>query len=291
MNIPVTGIRTVESALARAIDAAWYSRDVTGIEQPPSCLNGEYLRAPNAAGTGYVNMIGVDSSNRVSFPAAIAPKAAGAINLASVVPSTETTGSLITTGTTWVTVTAAGGCAAKLLCAYSGATGDYATLRMRARADAAGASDNGVICGNFSASANINDYPNLYAVQGYAQPSAVGTTVRTQSVASNIVCALYGCVDRQAGATSNGRDWCLWVDTHMGVKATGGTYLARFSHNGTAAADGVFTIYNGGRMPVLFNFEDAAGCLVDSGDAGSTKAGYLVVTTPAGTKKIQLVTT
>jgi hypothetical protein len=64
----------------------------------------------------------------------------------------------------------------------------------------------------------------------------------------------------------------------------------RMSHNGTVANDGCFTIYNGGRMPALFNFEDAAGFLTETGDAGSTKAGYLAVKTPAGTKYIQLIT-
>jgi hypothetical protein len=64
----------------------------------------------------------------------------------------------------------------------------------------------------------------------------------------------------------------------------------RLSHNGTVANDGVMTIYNGSKMPVLINFEDATGCLTETGDAGSTKAGYIAVQTPAGTKYIQLVT-
>jgi len=74
------------------------------------------------------------------------------------------------------------------------------------------------------------------------------------------------------------------------TKADSSDYLVRLSHNGTVANDGAITIYNGGRMPVLFNFEDAAGFLTETGDAGSTKAGYLAVTTPAGTKYIQLMT-
>jgi hypothetical protein len=78
------------------------------------------------------------------------------------------------------------------------------------------------------------------------------------------------------------------VDTHIQVKASGSSYLGRFSHNGTIANDGCFTIYDGGRMPVLFNFEDAASLLVDSGATGGSAAGYIVVRTPAGLKRIPL---
>jgi hypothetical protein len=206
----------------------------------------------------------------------------GMISFASVVPSTETTGSLITTGATWVSHTAVGACAFKLLCSTSAASGDYATLRIRARSDAD--TTGGVVAGNFSASANIAEYGNLYAVQGYAQPGA-----NAQTGSDNILCGVYSCTDLTATGSS-GRDWSLWVDTHAAAKATAGSYLARLSHNGTVANDGCFTIYNGGRMPVLFNFEDAAGFLTDTGSPGTTAAGYIAVATPAGTKYISLFT-
>lgn len=206
------------------------------------------------------------------------------IDLSTVVPGTETSGSLVTTKAAWVVVTSVGGCAVKLLCSYSGASGDYATLRMRARADAAMGSNNGVVCGNFSASANINNHPNLYGVQGYAQPNAF-----SQNNAAQINCGVYSCID--AGGVSSGKDWSTWSDTHATRKPTGLSCLHRLSHNGTASYDAAFSVYCGGRMPALFNFEDEAGFLVDSGDAGSTKAGYLFVVTPAGIKKIQLVVT
>lgn len=208
--------------------------------------------------------------------------APNAINFAGVVASTETNGSLVTTMSTWVDHTAVGACAFKLLCSTSAASGDYATLRIRARSDAD--STGGVVAGNFSASANIAEYANLYAVQGYAQPGA-----NAQTGSDNIICGVYSCTDLTATGSS-GRDWSLWVDTHAAAKAGAGSYLARFSHNGTVANDGCFTIYNGGRMPVLFNFEDAAGFLTDSGSPGSTAAGYIAVATPAGTKYISLFT-
>jgi len=201
---------------------------------------------------------------------------------------TATDGTLFSTGSTWISHATAGQCAFKILASTAATAGDYATMRIRARADAADANATrgtmGIVGGNFSASANVNNHGNLIALQGYAQPNAF-----TNDGTANIVCGVYSCID--AGGSSAGRRWSAWFDTHETTKASGGDYLVRISHNGTIANDGVFTIYNGARMPVLFNFEDATGCLVDTGDAGSTKAGYLVVKTPAGTKKIQLVTT
>jgi len=202
-------------------------------------------------------------------------------DFSGIIVGTGTAGIFVTTGATWVNFATAGQCAAKLLCSTSATSGDFATLRMRARADAAGNAS----AGNFSASAGANNYGDLRAVEGYAQPNAY-----TNNSAANIVCGVYSCIDRTTGGTSSGRDWSTWIDTHMQVKASGGSYLLRLSHNGTVANDGVITVYNGGRMPILFNFEDAAGFLTETGDAGSTKAGYLAVKTPAGTKYIQLVT-
>jgi hypothetical protein len=175
-----------------------------------------------------------------------------AINFENRTVGTALDGTLISTGSTWLVHETANQCAFKLLCASSAITGDYATMRVRARADGAvGAGPIGVVAGNFAASANIDDYPNLYAIQGYAQPLA-----KTQANADNIVCALYGCVQRTAASV--GRSWCLWVDTHATVKASGGDYLARFSHNGGAInLDGVASIYPGQGIDTLFNFECA----------------------------------
>ena len=71
-------------------------------------------------------------------------------------------------------------------------------MRIRARADAAA----NAIAGNFSASANAAAYGNLYAVQGYAQPGA-----NAQTSASNIICGLYSCTDRNnQGRSGNFRN-------------------------------------------------------------------------------------
>jgi hypothetical protein len=201
----------------------------------------------------------------------------GALNIAGFTPSASTTGSFINTGTTWINNTAVGGGCVKLLCSSSATSGDFHTLRIRARADAAG----NVVAGNFSASAGAAQYGNLIAVQGYAQPNA-----KAQSGAGNIICGLYACDDLLATGSS-GRSWDLWVDTHMAAKAAASSFLARFSHNGTVAADGLFTIYGGGRLPLFMQIEDATpGFVVATGGTYSTADGYLVFKIGASTYRL-----
>lgn len=196
---------------------------------------------------------------------------------------TATDGTLFSTGSTWITHATAGQCAFKILTSSTATSGDYAAMRVRGRADAV--SSGGVEGINSSASANIANYVNLCAGYFAAQTNAFST-----NNASSIITAIHAVVDRAATYTSSGRTWVAWIDTHQETKSGAGDYLVRLSHNGTVANDGAFTIYNGGRMPVLFNFEDAAGFLTETGDAGSTKAGFLAVQTPVGLKYIQLVT-
>lgn len=217
----------------------------------------------------------------INVPGVITRKA---INFASVAPGTETTGSLVTTGTTWVSHSAVGGCAAKLLCAYTGASGDFATLRMRARSDAAGAVGgdgalNGVVCGNFSASSSINNHASLFALQGYAQPNAY-----THNNAAHISCGVYSCID--ATGASVGRRWSMWTDDHSTTKASGGHYLHRLSYNplGTGAGiDGVWTIY-GPQVTYLMNIEYAAPFMSASSIA-------MLIKTVDGNKYIRLYDT
>lgn len=52
-------------SLFRVGDAAWYGRDVSTFEQLPDILNGEFITGVNAAGTGVVNLIGVNAANQV----------------------------------------------------------------------------------------------------------------------------------------------------------------------------------------------------------------------------------
>lgn len=187
------------------------------------------------------------------------------LDFSGVTPGSETTGSLISTGTTWVAFSTAGACGGKLLLDNTCATGEFATWRMRARANAATASGNGgnsvgtTTCIDASASAQHADYGNLKAVNAVAQPNALNQTTD----ATNIVTALYGRID--ATGTSLGRRWVTWIDTHATTKAAASDYMVRISHNGTANIDGAITIYGGGHLPVLFNFEDATPGFLDLG--------------------------
>jgi hypothetical protein len=187
------------------------------------------------------------------------------LDFSATTPAGGTAGDLVTTGTTWVVFSGAGACGVKLLLENDCATGEFATLRMRARYGGAatasgdgGASIGTTTCYDASASANHADYGNLKAVNACAQPNAFAQTTD----ATNIVTALYGRID--ATAASVGRRWVGWLDTHATTKADAGDYMQRISHNGTVANDGVWTIYNGGRLPQLFNFEDVAGFLSTS---------------------------
>jgi hypothetical protein len=202
-------------------------------------------------------------------------------NFSAVPAGTTTIGDIFTTGSTWIMSSVAGACGMKFLCGSTATSGDYATLRIRARSQGVNASG-GVVGGNFSASALINDYANLYAVQGYAQPNTY-----TQANASNILCGVYSCVDRTV--STSGRSWSLWTDTHETVKASAGHYLHRLSHNGGAInLDGIWTIYAGQGCDYLMTFENT-NAPVETGDkTGGTKSYALKVYINGAVRHIQL---
>ena len=199
------------------------------------------------------------------------------MDVSALVPGSETTGSILTSKSAWVPFTVAGQCGGKLLLENRCNTGEFATWRMRARAKNTTASGNGgssigtTTCIDASASAIQAEYGNLTAVNAVAQPNALAQSTDS----SNIVTALYGRID--ATAASVGRRWVGWFDTHATTKASGGDFLVRLSHNGTVANDGAISIYNGGRLPVLFNFEDVAGLLSTSSSGTFTKTHKLAV--------------
>ena len=184
-----------------------------------------------------------------------------------------TIGTIMTAGTIsnpWVTIPA-GGCGIKVMCTVAGASGDNATMRLRAKSTSTGATTSL----NASASASANDYGNLISIQGYAQSNTY-----TQANAANIACGVYSCID--ATVSSSGRRWSTWIDDHSTTKAAGGHYLLRMSDNGTTTKDGAITLYSGsGRIPVFINFEDV-GCCNAISSAASTEAYQIVVRTPNG---------
>lgn len=57
--------RNFKESLWRVANQAWFGQSATGIDQPPDILNAEYITGVNAAGTGVVNIIGVNASDQV----------------------------------------------------------------------------------------------------------------------------------------------------------------------------------------------------------------------------------
>jgi hypothetical protein len=139
------------------------------------------------------------------------------VNFAATAPSTEVNGSMITTISSWVVHTAAGACAIKILASSTATTGQYATIRPRARSDAAVADTYNVASVegvSSSASANIAQYADLYGVIGNAQPNAFASTR-----ANGVICGVYAGVDRSAAYA--GRSWTMWIDDHSTTKRAG----------------------------------------------------------------------
>ena len=191
------------------------------------------------------------------------------VNFAATAPSTEVNGSMITTISTWVVHTAAGACAGKILGSSTSVTGDYATWRVRGRSDAAVADTANVaaVVGiNSSASANVNNYANLYGVQGLAQPNAL-----TQANATNYICGVYSCMDRTG--THAGHAYSMWIDDHSTTAKAADHYLLRMSQNALGGSpvdiDGAITIQTS-RLPVFMNFEQVSGFLSTASGASLT---------------------
>lgn len=211
------------------------------------------------------------------------------LDFSALTPGSETSGSVMTTLTDWIDFTMAGACGIKLLLNNKCNTGEFATLRIRARANnTTGSGDGGnsvgtTTCADLSASANGHEFGNLKALNACAQPNDKNQTTDT----SNVVTAIYGRID--ATGNSVGRRWVGWLDTHATTKAANGDYMQRISHNGSIAIDGAFTVYSGGRLPVLFNFEDIAGFLsASTGGESFTKTHKIAVSIAGvGTRYIQ----
>jgi len=80
-------LRNKIESLWRVAESAYYGRDMSAYEQIPAILNGEYITAVNAAGTGTVNLIGVNSSDQVLLPnGAVTPT--GSVGLSAIVSLT-----------------------------------------------------------------------------------------------------------------------------------------------------------------------------------------------------------
>jgi hypothetical protein len=239
------------------------------------------LTVENIVGTTTIGINILRTAGTLQYGIAFSGIMESGLNFSAALTSTNTDGTIITTRSTWIDHATAGQCAVKLLCSSSATTGDYATLRIRARSNGASATA-GVVGGNFAASANVDNYANLYAVQGYAQP-----LTKNQSSASNIVCGVYSCVQKTAG-TNAGRSWSLWTDTHETVLAAAGHYLHRLSNNGSGInLNGIWTIYQGQGCDYLMNFENNNAPVTAGDKSGGGKDYALAVYINGAVRYIQ----
>lgn len=68
MSFRPTGDKNALACLRRTMQSAWWGdSNAKKFAQPPTILNAEFVTGVNAAGTGVVNLIGVDASNNVVF--------------------------------------------------------------------------------------------------------------------------------------------------------------------------------------------------------------------------------
>lgn len=208
----------------------------------------------------------------------------GRIDFSGVTPTADVVGSLITTGTTWVAHSTAGAAGIKVLLSNTSATGNFASLRIRARSDVATPTWNqNTIAGDFSASGGIANYGELVGVSAYAQDNAYN-----QARADHWATAVKACM--LCTGTSTGSRFALVVSDYSTTKASTKHYLARFDKPVATTIDGVFAFGNCDQFTYFASLEVAGGYLTDSDSSKTTAAGALKVKTPAGDKYIVLYT-
>jgi len=195
------------------------------------------------------------------------------VSTAQLVWTNETTGAANgtweTTGAAYVALGATAGTKAHYTMASSTATsGDNMNQFHWMKSMGAGGT---VVAGDFIAEQGINNCGNAIGLQGFAY--AEGSI--TVASGSQIACGVYSGMVFPVGCTSAGSRWSMWTDDRSDVKATGSHYMQRISANGTCNLDGVFTIYGGDRLPILFNFENSEACVSTTGGTYSTADGYI----------------
>ena len=197
-------------------------------------------------------------------------------DLSTFVPGNGTAGDIMSTGTTWVPFATPGACGIKLLLSNIAATGNFASLRIRARSDIATPTWNqNTLALDLAASAGIIDYGELVGLSSYAQDNGYAQTRVDHWATAIKACML-------CTAASTGSRFALVVSDYSSTKAATKHYLARFDKpSGACAIDGVFAMGNCDQFSYLFKFEVAGGYLTDT----STR---LQVMTPAGAKYIAL---
>ena len=160
------------------------------------------------------------------------------ITTSAVADATYTDATLVASA--WQSFATAGAAAIKLLCANTSATGNFASLRIRARSDVATPTWNqNTIAGDFEASAKIADYGELLGGSFYTNDNGYA-----QTRATHWSTALKACTN--CSGASVGSRYALVVSDYSSTLASGaGHYLARFDKpSGAQAITGVLNFGN-----------------------------------------------
>jgi len=174
--------------------------------------------------------------------------------------ATAAQGTIITCGSTWPSYTTAGAAGIKLLLDDACATGNFASIRARAKSSVARTGTlQYTLAGDFSASAAVSEYKDLIGLSSYGQVPAA----YTQTNANHIVCGVKAAITDYTGATSSGSRYALWVDDASINTAANGHYLI-FAQKLTGAAtiDGVMQV-RGALFTYGLNFSAATFATAD----------------------------
>jgi len=190
----------------------------------------------------------------------------------------------MSTRTTWVPFSTAGACGIKLMLANTSATGNFASLRIRARSDVAVPTWNQcTIAADLSASANIANFGELYGLTAFAQDNGYN-----QARGTHFSVGIKACI--QCTGTSAGARYALILQDDSTTKATNNHYMIFIERAPTAVAmDGVFLISRPNLFDYFGVFNDVGGFVSDSDTSQVAIKGSLKVKTPAGDRYINLM--
>ena len=206
------------------------------------------------------------------------------ITTSSVSDATYTDAAMVITA--WQTFSTAGAAGIKLLCANDSATGNFATVRLRARSDVATPTWNtNTMALDLSASANIANYGELLGLSSYAQDNGYANSRATHSsIAGQFVSAHSG--------TSSGYRYALLLRDTSSTKASAGQYLCRLDKvSGAQAIDGVFILGNTDQFTYFLNSEGSTGCITITGTVPTNFSGRIAVKVGATPMWIPLYST
>jgi hypothetical protein len=246
MAITPTGDRNVFAAVTRAARVTWFGAPSTVNEAPPIALNNESLRVPNAAGTAYVNILRLDTSDQVRVGSgACAVKIfnrpttdAFALQVKSEFTGTATGHNCLEVTADWKGAGAAGG----------GNTAVQGVSRLAATYTATG----GSLIGTYGQACNLG----------------------TLNGSGIMVAGLYGLLEDGGTWTAVSHAAAGWFDSHLAQTVTAGSKeLLYLTNNGATTLDSVFFIYPGNKITNLFTIDATNTGLLTTGGNEPTWTG------------------